>query len=107
MRKLLLLAVLIPLTGCASGLMKASQSGDLTASESNQITSTLNKKGHGLFTYYLLKGLNGAAKDSSGKVTLKGLYDYLTPKVQDEAGRQNRDQTPTLHTNTDLILRAD
>lgn len=66
------------------------------AAEGDQITSTLEEQGHGTFTYYFLKGLGGAAKDESGAVTAKGLYDYLKPKVQDAARRQNRDQGPVL-----------
>ncbi|MDD5657734.1 MAG: caspase family protein [Elusimicrobia bacterium] len=66
-----------------------------------QITSTLEDQGHGTFTYHFLKGLSGAAKDGSGAVTAKGLYDYLKPKVQDAARRQNRDQEPVLHGSGD------
>lgn len=68
----------------------------LTAADGAQVTGTLDEQGHGLFTYYLLRGLNGAAKDGSGRVTVRGLYDYVVPNVQDGARRQNRDQTPQL-----------
>ncbi len=68
----------------------------LTASNGDQISGTLPEQGHGAFTYYFLKGLNGAAADSDGVVTVKGLYDYLAPQVQDAARGQNRDQTPQL-----------
>jgi hypothetical protein len=68
----------------------------LTAAGGEEITGTDGTQGHGLFTYYLLKGLGGEAKDKQGKVTVKGLYDYLKPNVQDAARRQNRDQTPEL-----------
>ncbi|MBI5241215.1 MAG: peptidase C14, partial [Elusimicrobia bacterium] len=76
-----------------------SPGGKLTvfaASAPNEITATLEEQGHGMFTYYFLKGLGGEAKDASGTVTPRGLYDYLKPKVQDAASRQNRDQTPVL-----------
>lgn len=68
----------------------------LTAASGDEITATLADQGHGIFTYFFLKGLGGAAKDASGKVTAKSLYDYLKPHVQDEAHRQNREQTPLL-----------
>lgn len=80
---------------------------DLTvfaAAGGDQITSTLEAEGHGTFTYYFLKGLGGGAKDASGTVTAKGLYDYLKPKVQDAARRQNRDQAPVLHAQDDRKL---
>jgi uncharacterized caspase-like protein len=74
------------------------------AASGDQITSTLDDQGHGTFTYYFLRGLSGAAKDASGRVTTKALYDYLKPKVQDAARRQNRDQEPVLHGQGDREL---
>jgi len=68
----------------------------LTASDKNQISGTIEDQGHGAFTYYMLKGLAGAAKNDSGHVTVQSLYSYLTPKVQDAARLHNRDQTPQL-----------
>lgn len=75
------------------------------AASGDQITSTLEDQGHGTFTYYFLKGLSGGAKNASGRVTTRALYDYLTPKVQDAARRQNRDQKPVLHSqgNWELV----
>lgn len=67
-----------------------------SASNANEISGTVEDQGHGAFTYYFLKGLNGAAADKNGSVTIKALYDYLVPNVQDTARRQNRDQTPQL-----------
>ncbi|MCR4294897.1 MAG: caspase family protein, partial [Elusimicrobia bacterium] len=67
-----------------------------TASAGNQISGSFEEQGHGLFTYYFLKGLNGAAADGSGKVTVKSLYTYIKPVVEDEANRENRNQTPQL-----------
>ncbi len=77
----------------------------LTAASGNEITTTLEEKGHGMFTYFLLKGLNGAARDATGHVTAKSLFQYLKPRVQDEARRQNREQTPTVHYTTNVVLR--
>jgi len=74
------------------------------AASGEQITSTLEDQGHGTFTYYFLKGLSGGAKDASGSITAKSLYDYLRPKVQDAARRQNLDQDPVLHGQSDREL---
>jgi hypothetical protein len=68
----------------------------LTASDKSEISGTIEDQGHGAFTYYMLKGLSGAAKTDSGHVTVQSLYDYLTPKVQNAARLHNRDQTPQL-----------
>lgn len=79
-----------------------------TASDANQISGTIDSQGHGLFTYYFLKGLDGAAADARGAVSAKGLHDYLSPKVADEASRGNRTQSPLLLTgegSADVRLR--
>lgn len=70
----------------------------LTASDTSQISGTIEDQGHGAFTYYLLTGLAGEARNDSGHVTVQSLFDYLTPKVQDAARLHNRDQTPQLFT---------
>ena len=66
------------------------------AASEDEVTGTLEDQGHGVFTYYLLRGLAGEAKNPSGSVTAQGLYRYLKPLVQDAARRQNREQTPLL-----------
>lgn len=79
----------------------------MAAAGEDQITAAHEESGHGLFTHFLLTGLDGAAKDARGRVTVRSLYDYLAPKVQDEARRQNREQSPSLRgpTGSDLLLR--
>lgn len=62
----------------------------LSAASGDEITATIKDQGHGAFTYYLLKAFN------DGKLTAKAAYDELKPRVQDEARRQNREQTPLL-----------
>ncbi|MEK7858893.1 MAG: ankyrin repeat domain-containing protein [Elusimicrobiota bacterium] len=68
----------------------------MTASKADQISGSLEEQGHGLFTYYLLRGLNGDAKAKGGEVTVRSLYEYLSPNVQDAAHRANREQKPQL-----------
>jgi uncharacterized caspase-like protein len=69
-----------------------------TASQADQISGTLEDQGHGAFTYYFLKGLNGdAASDgASGHVTVGSLYGYLAKRVNAAAHRQEREQNPQL-----------
>ncbi|HVA65636.1 MAG TPA: caspase family protein [Elusimicrobiota bacterium] len=66
----------------------------LTAASGTQTAGVLADQGHGAFTYYLLKGLNGAAKDAQGSVTLSDLYAYLKGRVEKAAALDNREQTP-------------
>jgi hypothetical protein len=68
----------------------------LSASKSDQISGAVEDQGHGTFTYFLLKGLNGGAQDDDGHVTLKSLYDYLAPKVADAARLDNHAQEPQI-----------
>ena len=52
---------------------------------------SLEKKalGHGVFTYALLNGLKGGAKDSNDNVTITSLGDYIAEQVRIETdGRQ-------------------
>lgn len=62
----------------------------LSASSSDEITGALEDQGHGLFTYHLLKALT----ETAGRGTVSEVYASLKPRVQDEARRQNRAQTP-------------
>lgn len=79
----------------------------ISASAGDQISGSNEDAGYGLFTYNFLQGLNGAAKDAKGQVTLQSLYGYLKPRVQDDARRGNREQTPQLQSGgEDMILRA-
>ncbi len=66
------------------------------ATGADQITTVRDDQGHGTFTYHFLKGLGGAAADADGVVRAKKLFDYLASKVQDDARRQNREQTPAM-----------
>jgi hypothetical protein len=69
-----------------------------TASGPDQISGTLEAQGHGTFTYYFLKGLNGDAPSPGGPdhVTVGSLYGYLSHKVNAAAHRQEREQNPQL-----------
>ena len=78
------------------GMTGAGKVISLTASGSGEISGTADDQGHGLFTYYLLKGLNGDAKDKDGAVSVKSLYGYLSDRVSNAAKKDNRDQTPQL-----------
>ena len=70
----------------------------LSASSDDQISSTYDEKGHGLFTYFMLKGMkyeDVVRKDGSLKID--DLYSYLKPQVERIARRQyNNEQTPQL-----------
>ncbi|MBU4320334.1 MAG: ankyrin repeat domain-containing protein [Nitrospinae bacterium] len=63
----------------------------LSASSGDQISSTYEEKGHGLFTYFMLKGI----KD--GIIELGELFNYMKPQVEKIARKvYNNEQSPQL-----------
>ncbi len=70
----------------------------LSASAGDQTSSTYDEKGHGLFTYFMLKGIrNEDVVRADGSIKLDDLYSYLKPQVERIARKQyNNEQTPQL-----------
>lgn len=70
----------------------------LSASSGSQISSTCAEKGHGLFTYFLLKGIkNEEVVNPDGSIRMDDLFGYLKPQVERIARKQyNNEQTPQL-----------
>lgn len=71
----------------------------LTASGASQVAGGFESKRHGLFTYYLLKGLGGEAAGKDGALEMSGLYEFVKAGVRKQAHRENREQDPQLHTS--------
>ena len=80
----------------------------LAASKGDQVSSTYDQKGHGLLTYYFLKGLQGEADvNKDGSVDLGEVYDYVKPQVERTARREyNNDQTPQLLSSPGLPAKG-
>ena len=70
----------------------------LSASSGEQISSTYDEKGHGLFTYFLLKGIkNEGVINKDGSIKMDDLFGYIRPQVERIARKQyNNEQTPQL-----------
>lgn len=70
----------------------------MTASSGEQISTTYEEKGHGLFTYFLLKGIkNEEVVARDGSLSVKVLFGYVKPQVERVARTQNNcEQTPQL-----------
>ena len=77
-----------------------------SSSSSTQISATIEKAEHGIFSYYLMKGLTGKADlNKDRQITNAELFVYLQDNVSQEAFLQNRDQNPILTSeNPDQIL---
>jgi len=70
----------------------------LSASSGDQTSSTYDEKGHGLFTYFMLKGIkNEDVTRPDGSLKIDDLYSYIKPQVERIARKQyNNEQTPQL-----------
>ncbi len=70
----------------------------LSASSGDQISSTYDEKGHGLFTYFMLKGIkNEDVVKPDGSIKMDDLFGYIKPQVERIARKQyNNEQTPQL-----------
>ena len=69
----------------------------LAASEGTQISTSSKATRHGIFTYYFLKAL------LEGKQDLASIYEYVSPKVQDEAKLMNVQQSPSMRPGSDVV----
>ena len=72
----------------------------LSAAQGDETAFPYHAKGHGMFTYFLLKKL----QETKGKVTLGDLSDYITDNVLKQSIVVNRkSQTPTVIPSASLI----
>jgi hypothetical protein len=76
-----------------------------TASDNDETSGSIEQAEHGIFSYYLMKGLEGNADLNKDKTLTNGeLIAYLKNNVSQEAFSQNRQQEPMLSGNPDNIL---
>jgi hypothetical protein len=77
----------------------------LTSSDSHQISSWYDEKGHGLFTYFFLQAIAGAAdQNHNGQITFQEIHNFVSDRSEGVpywARRLHggRDQTPMLYGN--------
>lgn len=70
----------------------------MAAASGSEVTSDLDTARHGLFTYYLLKGLRGEAdRNGNKRIELDELFAFVSSNVTRTASRElNRTQTPIM-----------
>jgi hypothetical protein len=77
----------------------------ITASQNDQISSSNPDLKHGIFSYYLMRGMEGDADtDKDGKITLSEMQSYLVENVGRQAGMMNRKQEPQLIGDANRVL---
>jgi len=75
-----------------------------SAASQGQTSNAYPDAEHGLFTYYLLKGLKGDAdKDEDQWVSVKEMFDYIAMHVPRVARRMGTDQTPSINPPLDHL----
>ena len=76
-----------------------------TASDYDQTSGSIEEAKHGMFSYYLMKGLEGNADlNTDNKITNGELISYLKDNVSQEAFIQNRQQDPMFSGDPDKVL---
>ena len=76
-----------------------------TASQLDQISSGLKEASHGIFSYYLMKGLEGKADANKDKQITNGeLLAYMDQNVSQKASELGRQQNPSLAGDRDQVL---
>ncbi len=69
----------------------------LNATSTGQISNAYPEKQHGLFTYYLLRGIKGEAdEDHDGWSSMKEVYGYVRKNVTRQSRRMQSEQTPSI-----------
>lgn len=70
----------------------------IAAASDAQVSSTYKEKGHGLFTYFMLKGIKDEdVVKKDGSIAISDLFSYIKPQVERIARKQyNNEQTPQL-----------
>jgi hypothetical protein len=77
----------------------------ITASKHDQISSSSPDLRHGIFSYYLMRGMEGEADSNrDGKITLGEMQSYLVDNVVRQAASMSRKQEPQLNGDTNLVL---
>ena len=74
------------------------------ATSTGEISNAFPEKGHGLFTYYLLRGLKGEADaDDNRWTSVKEIYGFVRTHVTRESRRMQSEQTPIIVPPTSKI----
>lgn len=77
----------------------------MTASSPDQISSASMDLQHGIFSFYLMKGMEGGADlDRDGKITVGEMHKFLTDNVPRQAMSMNRKQEPQFVGDANRVL---
>lgn len=67
----------------------------ISAASGSQISGAIEEKEHGIFTYYVLKGMGGDADaNKDGAIKLSELDGYVSANVRERSAADGREQVP-------------
>ena len=79
----------------------------MSAADSSQVSSSSPDLRHGVFSYYLMKGMEGDADENkNGTITFAEMHSHLMERVSRFAATMNRTQVPQLVGDGSRILIA-
>ena len=74
----------------------------MTAARGDQTAKTLEEAQHGIFSYFLMKGMEGEAdKNNDNKITTGELHAYVKQNVEQQSAGT---QTPELQGDAERVL---
>jgi hypothetical protein len=77
----------------------------ITASRPTEVSIELPELGHGIFTYYLVQGLKGAADlNKDGIISLQELYEYVEQQVTAKSRAVGGNQHPVMKGEMEGVL---
>jgi hypothetical protein len=77
----------------------------ISAAASDEFSGDLPEAEHGLFSYYLMRGLGGEAdRDGDRAITVEELHGYIAGEVSRQAARLGREQTPEIFGERNRVL---
>lgn len=77
----------------------------ISASKADQTSSSSSDLKHGIFSYYLMRGMEGDADiNRDGRITAGEMHTYLTEQMARQAGMMNRQQVPQLIGDANRVL---
>jgi hypothetical protein len=86
-------------------LTRAKGRAIITASRPAEVSLELPELGHGLFTFYILQGLKGAADlNRDGIVSLQELYEYVEQQVSQKSRAVGGNQHPVMKGELEGVL---
>ena len=77
----------------------------ISAAQQDQISSSNDELKHGIFSYFLMRGMEGEADENrDGRITVGEMHGYLKDQVMRQAGAVNRIQIPQLVGDPQRVL---